>query len=132
MNQLQTIVNGKHATMSSREIADVVESRHDDVKRSIERLVSKGVIVQPPLADEQSMDELGRPRITQVYLMDKRSSLIVVAQLCPEFTARIVDRWQAKVMVNKKPNHVGYFDCPHQAHEAYLVAKRRLQPGCTI
>lgn len=29
-----------------------------------------------------------------VYLLDKRSSLIVVAQLSPEFTARVIDRWQ--------------------------------------
>jgi phage regulator Rha-like protein len=28
-------------TMSSRDIADLVESRHDDVKRSIERLAER-------------------------------------------------------------------------------------------
>lgn len=28
------------------------------------------------------------------YMLDKRSSLVVVAQLCPEFTAAVVDRWQ--------------------------------------
>ena len=39
--------------MNSIEIADLVESRHDDVKRSIDRLVQKNVIVQPPSADEQ-------------------------------------------------------------------------------
>jgi phage regulator Rha-like protein len=38
-------------TMSSREIAEVVNSRHDSVKRAIERLVEKGVISQPPLVD---------------------------------------------------------------------------------
>ena len=81
-------------TMSSREIAELVNSRHDDVKRSIDRLAQNGVIVQPPTADEHSEDTMGRTRITVVYLLDKRSSLIVVAQLCPEFTARIVDRWQ--------------------------------------
>lgn len=81
-------------TMSSREIAELVDSRHDDVKRSIDRLAQTGVIVQPPTADEHSEDTMGRTRITVVYLLDKRSSLIVVAQLSPEFTARIVDRWQ--------------------------------------
>lgn len=30
-------------TMSSRDIADLVESRHDDVKRSIERLAERGL-----------------------------------------------------------------------------------------
>ena len=86
------------ATMNSREIAELVGSRHDDVKRSIERLAAKQVIVQPPLAGEQSADSMGRTRTTEVYLFSgvqgRRDSTIVVAQLCPEFTARIVDRWQ--------------------------------------
>ncbi|AMS13174.1 DNA-binding protein [Pseudomonas chlororaphis] len=83
-----------HPSMSSREIADLVGSRHDDVKRSIDRLVSRGVIVQPPMADEQAPDSIGRLRATQVYQICKRDTYIIVAQLCPEFTARLVDRWQ--------------------------------------
>lgn len=85
-------------TMTSLEIAELVESRHDDVKRSIDRLVQKGVIIQPPMADEQTPDALGRVRSTQVYIFSgekgRRDSIVVVAQLCPEFTARLVDRWQ--------------------------------------
>lgn len=89
-------------TMSSRDIADLLELRHDVVKRTIERLVkkkdSKGqpapVIVQPPMVDEQDFDSVGRPRTTQVYKIAKRESYIIVAQLSPEFTARLVDRWQ--------------------------------------
>lgn len=82
-------------TMSSKQIADVVNSRHDHVKRSIERLVEKGVIVQPPMEDEQFFDKLGRPRIESVYQVNERDSYVVVAQLCPEFTAKLVDYWQA-------------------------------------
>ena len=76
--------------MSSREIAEVVDSRHDDVKRSIERLVQRGVIVQPPMGDEQDIDAMGRARTTSVYHVSKRDSYVVVAQLSPEFTARLV------------------------------------------
>lgn len=82
-------------TMSSKQIADVVGSRHDHVKRSIERLVEKGVIVQPPMEDEQFSDKLGRPRVESVYQVNERDSYVVVAQLCPEFTAKLVDYWQA-------------------------------------
>lgn len=89
---------GDGLTMSSLEISELVESRHDSVKRTIERLTNQGVIVQPPLVDEPGTDTLGRPRVTQVYRFSgergKRDSIIVVAQLCPEFTARLVDRWQ--------------------------------------
>ena len=33
--------------------------------------------------------------IEKLYHVGKRDSYIIVAQLSPEFTARIVDRWQA-------------------------------------
>lgn len=81
-------------TMTSREIADLVDSRHDSVKRTIERLSESGVIVRPPLVDEHREDQIGRTRVESVYIIGKRDSYVVVAQLCPEFTARLVDRWQ--------------------------------------
>lgn len=77
-------------TMSSRDIADLVESRHDDVKRSIERLAERGIIQLPPMADVKN--HLNQS--VSVYLVGKRDSYVVVAQLSPAFTARLVDRWQ--------------------------------------
>lgn len=94
MNRLITSA----ASMSSLEIAELVGSRHDKVKQSIERLVERSVIVQPPMGGEQNIDAMGRSRVTQVYVFSgekgKRDSIVVVAQLSPEFTARLVDRWQ--------------------------------------
>lgn len=84
--------NAANQTMSSLEISKLVESNHADVRRSIERLSTRGVITLPPSA-EVSNDGPG-PKTISVYSLCKRDSLIVVAQLCPEFTARIVDRWQ--------------------------------------
>ncbi|MCG7492444.1 phage antirepressor KilAC domain-containing protein [Thalassobius sp. Cn5-15] len=81
-------------TMSSKEIADLLDVRHDNVKRTIETLVNKGVIVRPQTEDEQIQDVMGRGRTMSVYLLEKRDSYVVVAQLSPEFTARVVDRWQ--------------------------------------
>lgn len=98
MNNTLTLAANAAVTMSSREIAELVGSRHDDVKRSIERLAQRGVIVHPPMADEHGEDSLGRTRITSVYEFSgeqgKRDSIVVVAQLSPEFTALLVDRWQ--------------------------------------
>lgn len=94
MNEMLNITGQGPVTMSSREIAELVGSRHDDVKRSIDRLVERGTIVQPPLADEPGIDAMGRSRPTQVYRIGKRDSYVIVAQLSPEFTARLVDRWQ--------------------------------------
>lgn len=80
-------------TMTSLEIGDLVESRHDSVKRTIERCAEKGVFSLPPLVDVKVQRER-REETVSVYQLCKRDSLIVVAQLCPEYTARIVDRWQ--------------------------------------
>lgn len=81
-------------TMSSREIAEVVELRHDSAKRTIERLAERGAIVQPPVVVEHVPDAMGRLRDVRSYLVNKRDSYVIVAQLSPEFTARLVDRWQ--------------------------------------
>ncbi|MDN5623910.1 MULTISPECIES: phage antirepressor KilAC domain-containing protein [Acinetobacter] len=95
---MNAIVPVQIQMMTSLEIAELVEKRHDNVKRTIETLVNTSVIVQPQIEDEQSTDKMGRTRTTQVYVFTgeqgKRDSIIVVAQLCPEFTARLVDRWQ--------------------------------------
>jgi phage antirepressor YoqD-like protein len=88
MNDLINVTSA--LTMSSREIADLVESRHDDVKRSIERLAERSIIQLPPLADVKNHLN----QTVSVYLVNKRDSYVVVAQLSPEFTARLVDRWQ--------------------------------------
>lgn len=79
-------------TMTSLEIAEVVESRHDNVKVTIERLAKRGVITLPAM-QEVSNPGAG-PKTITVYLVGKRDSYVIVAQLSPEFTARLVDRWQ--------------------------------------
>lgn len=76
-------------TMSSREIAELVESRHDNVKTTIERLAARGAIASPAMQEKATA---GRPVVE--YLVGKRDSYVIVAQLSPEFTARLVDRWQ--------------------------------------
>ena len=93
MNQLMTMTQAALLTMSSQEIADLVESRHDNVRRTIERLAERGVIALPPMEVKPTA---GRPAVEYVFSGEqgKRDSIIVVAQLSPEFTARLVDRWQ--------------------------------------
>lgn len=88
MNEL--ISTGNTKTMTSQEISDLVESRHDKVKQSIERLAARGTIQLPPLGEVKN--RLGQT-VTE-YKIGKRDSYIIVAQLSPEFTARLVDRWQ--------------------------------------
>ncbi len=81
-------------TMSSHEVAELVGSRHDNVRVAIERLAERGVIALPAM---QVKPTAGRPAIEYVFAGErgKRDSIIVVAQLSPEFTAALVDRWQS-------------------------------------
>ncbi|MDG6880966.1 Uncharacterized phage-encoded protein [Phocoenobacter uteri] len=78
-------------TMSSREIAELVENRHTVVCRSIERLIENSVIRgYAPMVYTHPQNG----QTYKEYLLEKRDTYIVVAQLSPEFTARLVDRWQ--------------------------------------
>jgi len=91
MLTLQT-TGGADVTMSSRGIADLVEKRHDNVLRTIEGLLARGTIALPQL--EEVPNEGPGPKMMRQYRVGKRDSYVIVAQLSPEFTARLVDRWQ--------------------------------------
>lgn len=89
---LSDLFSSNSAKMTSLDIESVTGSRHDAVKRTIERLASRGVIELPPLVGIKTAT---KPTTVFVFSGDqaKRDSLVVVAQLSPEFTADIVDRW---------------------------------------
>lgn len=80
--------------MTSQQIADLVGSRHDTVKKSIERMIVRGVISKPPMADGI---KAANGVATQVYIFSgeqgRLDSIVVVAQLSPTFTAALVKRW---------------------------------------
>lgn len=85
----------QNQTMTSLEIAELLEKRHDNVKRLIDKLSESGVISKPQIEDGiKSANGV----VTKLYIFSgeqgKRDSIIIVAQLSPEFTASIVDRWQ--------------------------------------
>ena len=80
-------------SMTSLDISSLVESRHDSVKRTIERLADQGVIEFPPTVE---ISTATKPVSAYRFFgkKGKRDSTIVVAQLSPAFTARLVDRWE--------------------------------------
>lgn len=84
-----TISNSASAqTMSSREISELTNTRHDSVKRTMATLKESGII-----AFSQTVEK-GDGRPLELYHVNKRDSLVVVARVSPEFTARVIDRWQ--------------------------------------
>lgn len=56
-------------TMSSRETAELVEKRHDNVKRTIETLADRAVIQLPPLVEVKN--HLGQR--VETYPVEKRA-----------------------------------------------------------
>lgn len=129
---MESIAQNKIAsTMNSVEIAELVGSRHDNVKRAIERLAKSEVIQLPPMEEVVNKQSLSKNKFADAYIFSgekgKRDSIIVVAQLCPEFTARLVDRWQeleAKVATFTLPN----FADPVEAARAWAdeVEQKRI------
>ncbi|ENF3191388.1 Rha family transcriptional regulator [Escherichia coli] len=99
---MNTAIFNDKVSMTSVEIAELVGSRHDSVKRAIERIAGRGVIPFPPMVEKPTA---GRPATYYVFEGEqgKRDSIIVVAQLCPEFTARLVDRWRELEEQIRKP-----------------------------
>jgi len=80
------------ATMSSREIADICEARHNDVIATIERLINEGVLrLGRNTARQHLPDGGGRP--TMVYDLAKRDCLIVISGYNAALRAKIIDRW---------------------------------------
>jgi len=115
-------IDGANQTMTSQQIAELVGSRHDSVKRAIERIADKGVITLPPLVEASFKDFIGKTQRTTVYIFSgeqgKRDSIIVVAQLSPEFTGALVDRWQELEAQLAKPS----FQIPQTLSEALQLA----------
>ncbi|EBY3128406.1 Rha family transcriptional regulator [Salmonella enterica subsp. enterica] len=86
------------ATMSSLDIAELVGSRHGNVLRTIRNMMASGVIRETQNEFVERINNLGKVVKDPVYVFEgeqgKRDSIVVVAQLSPEFTARLVDRWR--------------------------------------
>jgi len=87
--ELLPVVLPSLTAMSSKEIAALVRSQPSSVNRTIRRLVDRGTIEVPRAVE--SVNHLGQT-VTD-YLINRRDTYVVVAQLSPEFTARLVDRW---------------------------------------
>ena len=111
---MNLIQSGQQLTMSSQEIADLVESRHDSVKRTIERLIERKAIGLTPLVEVKN----GQGQTVSVYQLEKRDTYVVVAQLSPEFTAALVDRWQELEAKQAKPAELSRMDILKLAMES--------------
>lgn len=115
-------------SMTSLEIAELVEKRHDNVKRTIESLVNANIISNPQIEDGiKSANGV----IPKVYVFTgekgKRDSIIVVAQLCPEFTARLVDRWAELEGKNRELSKMEILQMALESEQQKLILQQQLE-----
>lgn len=93
---MMTQFNHNQQSMTSLEISELVQKRHDNVKRLIENLIDQHVIACPQIEVVQK-EANNRIYDVEVFVFKgeqgKLDSITVVAQLCPEFTAALVKRW---------------------------------------
>ena len=83
---------GEVVTMSSREIAEICETRHNQVVETIERLIGSGVLRESRKTTRRVQPE-GGGRPLDVYDLTKRDTLVVASGYRDDLRARIIDRW---------------------------------------
>lgn len=77
---MQYPVNDQVMSMTSIEIAEMVEKRHDNVKRTIETLIEKGVIASPHFEEKPTA---GRP--LSIYVFEGEQGSEIVLLLSPNY-----------------------------------------------
>lgn len=99
---MSTLILGAAAplTMSSREIAGLTGKRHDNVMAVCRSLHAAGVC---PEIQETPYHHAQNGQTYLECLLTKRDSLVLIARLSPEFTARVVDRWQELEALQAQP-----------------------------
>ncbi|RCL02194.1 MAG: putative phage-encoded protein [Candidatus Tokpelaia sp. JSC189] len=78
-------------TMSSREIADLMDKQHKNVMADIRNMLKElgnGLRIQPV----EYTDKKGQKR--PEYLLPKRETLVLISGYDVKLRARIIDRWQ--------------------------------------
>ena len=121
MNDL-AILKQTVKTMSSREMAQLCQKRHDNVLQLIRNLIDGGIL------KSTTPHNYTHPQNGQTYiefLSDKRDSLVIVARLSPEFTAAVIDRWQE--LESSQSLTLPNFTDPAEAAEAWAKEYREKQ-----
>ena len=134
--QLAEIQSSKQISMTSLQIAELCDKRHDSVKRTIEILSKptdkrRAVIARPHSVIVQNVAN-NRTYDIEVYVFSgeqgRLDSITIVAQLNPQFTAALVARWDELEKQAAKPQiALPNFTDPAAAAEAWAKEYREKQ-----
>lgn len=113
MNEL--IQSGQSLTMSSREIAELTEKRHDQVLRDIRNMFF-GLGLDLHTSVGVYKDRQGREY--PCYNLSKRETLILVSGYNIKMRAAIIDRWQELEAMREKPQQLSRLEILQMALES--------------
>ena len=123
--QLSTISNSTVQTMSSRDIAKLIEKQHSNIKISAERLAASGVI---GAFAEQEFTHNGNTYTE--YLLNKRDSFIVVAKVSPQHIGKVIDAWgRTQQSLDELLAALDAFDVPEECSDMYVYAIQNTTTG---
>ena len=86
---MQIATMGQSATMSSREIAELVGATHDSVLKTVRRLIAEGIV----FGDETPYTHPQNGQTYPEFILDFRNTMVVASGYSAELRARIIDRW---------------------------------------
>ena len=89
-NELATVQMGQR--MSSREIAELTEKRHDHVLRDIRKLIDEGAIGAPNFGDSEYLSSQGK--LMPEYLLDFDATMTLLTGYNAVLRARVIKRWR--------------------------------------
>lgn len=89
--------NGQPLTMSTLEIAELTDKRHDNVMRDARKMLAElhggDRLLRFEGTVERSNPSGGAPILSPVLRLPKRETLVLVSGYSTELRARIIDRW---------------------------------------
>ena len=87
---MELAILSKTTTMTSREIAELVGSTHDNVLKTVRRLISEGVV----FGNDTPYTHPQNGQTYTEFKLDFRNTMVVASGYSAELRARIIDRWQ--------------------------------------
>ena len=125
LQQINNLTDSQKITMSSREIAQLIEKQHSNIKISAERLAASGVI---GAFAEQEFTHNGNTYTE--YLLNKRDSFIVVAKVSPQHIGKVIDAWgRTQQSLDELLAALDAFDVPEECSDMYVYAIQNTTTG---
>ena len=123
---MELAILSKTTTMTSREIAELVGSTHDNVLKTVRRLISEGVVFgeEPPKTNPQN------GQTYREFTLDFKNTVVVLLGYGAKFRSSIVSIVAEKLdALDQILNAIRDFEVPEECADMYVYAIRNTTTG---